>query len=55
MTATPAVATAHSLHSSLLVAGGETCRYDHPASDCKIMGAEIDRRLASPAGPRADR
>jgi hypothetical protein len=22
------------------------CRYDHPATDCRIMGAEIDRRLA---------
>jgi MerR family redox-sensitive transcriptional activator SoxR len=22
------------------------CRYDHPATDCKIMGAEIDRRLS---------
>jgi DNA-binding transcriptional MerR regulator len=21
------------------------CRYDHPATDCKVMGAEIDRRL----------
>jgi DNA-binding transcriptional MerR regulator len=21
------------------------CRYDHPATDCEIMGAEIDRRL----------
>lgn len=23
------------------------CRFDHPATDCRIMGAEIDRRLAS--------
>src|SRR5215213_2175949 len=22
------------------------CRYDHPATDCQIMGKEIDRRLA---------
>jgi DNA-binding transcriptional MerR regulator len=22
------------------------CRYDHPATDCKIMGVEIDRRLS---------
>lgn len=22
------------------------CRYDHPATDCRIMGAEIDRRLS---------
>ena len=25
------------------------CRYDHPATDCKIMGAEINRRLAAAA------
>src|SRR5262245_47204586 len=35
--------------------GALLCRYDHPASDCMIMGAEIDRRLASPAGGRPDR
>ena len=28
------------------LAGALLCRYDHPATDCKIMGAEIDRRLA---------
>ena len=28
------------LHGALL------CRYDHPATDCRVMGAEIDRRLA---------
>jgi DNA-binding transcriptional MerR regulator len=22
------------------------CRYDHPATDCQVMGQEIDRRLA---------
>ena len=27
--------------------GALLCRFDHPATDCKIMGAEIDRRLAS--------
>jgi MerR family redox-sensitive transcriptional activator SoxR len=27
------------------LAGALMCRYDHPATDCKIMGAEIDRRL----------
>jgi MerR family transcriptional regulator, redox-sensitive transcriptional activator SoxR len=26
--------------------GALLCRYDHPATDCKIMGTEIDRRLA---------
>jgi hypothetical protein len=29
------------------------CRFDHPATDCRIMGAEIDRRLAD--APRAAR
>lgn len=23
------------------------CRFDHPATDCTVMGAEIDRRLQS--------
>jgi DNA-binding transcriptional MerR regulator len=32
------------LHGALL------CRYDHPATDCRIMGAEIDRRLDLTAG-----
>ena len=27
--------------------GALLCRFDHPATDCKIMGIEIDRRLAS--------
>ena len=26
--------------------GALLCRYDHPATDCQIMGAEIDRRLS---------
>jgi hypothetical protein len=26
--------------------GALLCRYDHPLTDCKIMGGEIDRRLA---------
>jgi DNA-binding transcriptional MerR regulator len=25
--------------------GALLCRFDHPATDCKVMGAEIDRRL----------
>lgn len=29
--------------------GALLCRYDHPATDCRIMGAEIDRRLAETA------
>jgi MerR family redox-sensitive transcriptional activator SoxR len=27
------------------LAGALLCRYDHPATDCQIMGREIDRRL----------
>jgi MerR family redox-sensitive transcriptional activator SoxR len=26
--------------------GALLCRYDHPATECAVMGAEIDRRLA---------
>ena len=26
--------------------GALLCRYDHPASECRHMGAEIDRRLS---------
>ncbi len=29
------------------LAGALRCRYDHPATDCEVMGAEIDRRLAT--------
>ncbi|MDQ2650697.1 MAG: MerR family transcriptional regulator [Actinomycetota bacterium] len=28
--------------------GALQCRYDHPATECKVMGAEIDRRLELP-------
>ena len=31
------------------LAGALFCRYDHPATECKIMGTEIDRRLAETA------
>jgi DNA-binding transcriptional MerR regulator len=31
--------------------GALLCRYDHPATDCAVMGVEIDRRLAE--GPEA--
>ncbi len=31
-----------------LLAGALLCRFDHPATDCQIMGAEIDRRLNHP-------
>ena len=27
--------------------GALLCRYDHPADDCRIMGAEMDRRLST--------
>jgi MerR family redox-sensitive transcriptional activator SoxR len=30
--------------------GALLCRYDHPATDCQIMGAEIERRLAETSG-----
>jgi MerR family redox-sensitive transcriptional activator SoxR len=33
-------------HARDVLAGALLCRFDHPATDCKIMGAEIDRRLA---------
>lgn len=30
--------------------GALLCRYDHPATECQIMGQEIDRRLTPSAG-----
>jgi DNA-binding transcriptional MerR regulator len=33
--------------------GALLCRFDHPATDCKVMGAEIDRRLAQADRPDA--
>jgi MerR family redox-sensitive transcriptional activator SoxR len=32
-------------HARVLLAAALWCRFDHPATDCNIMGAEIDRRL----------
>lgn len=29
--------------------GALLCRFDHPATDCRVMGMEIDRRLAATA------
>ena len=29
--------------------GALLCRYDHPATECRLMGEEIDRRLARSA------
>jgi MerR family redox-sensitive transcriptional activator SoxR len=36
-------------HARDLLAGALLCRFDHPATDCNLMGAEIDRRLADPS------
>jgi MerR family transcriptional regulator, redox-sensitive transcriptional activator SoxR len=35
-----------------LLRGALWCRFDHPATDCRIMGAEIDRRLDMSASGR---
>jgi hypothetical protein len=32
-------------HARGLLAGALLCRFDHPATDCNVMGAEIDRQL----------
>ena len=32
-------------HARGLLAGALLCRFDHPATDCMVMGSEIDRRL----------
>ena len=34
-------------HAREVLSGALMCRFDHPATDCKVMGAEIDRRLAT--------
>ena len=34
-------------HARSYLEGSLLCRFDHPATDCRIMGAEIDRRLGS--------
>jgi MerR family redox-sensitive transcriptional activator SoxR len=33
-------------HAALSLRGALGCRYDHPLTECRVMGAEIDRRLA---------
>jgi hypothetical protein len=38
-------------HARGLLAGAMLCRFDHPATDCKVMGAEIARRLYGPGLP----
>lgn len=42
------IATLHRARAYL--SGALLCRFDHPATDCKIMGAEIDRRLSEAQG-----
>src|SRR5499427_143121 len=32
-------------HARGLLAGALWCRFDHPATECTVMGAEIDHRL----------
>jgi MerR family redox-sensitive transcriptional activator SoxR len=34
-------------HARGYLEGALLCRFDHPLTDCSIMGAEIDRRLAT--------
>jgi DNA-binding transcriptional MerR regulator len=34
-------------HARSVLDAALLCRFDHPATDCHIMGAEIDRRLDS--------
>jgi DNA-binding transcriptional MerR regulator len=38
------IASLQEAHAYL--SGALLCRYDHPATECKVMGMEIDRRLA---------
>ncbi|MEY2454399.1 MAG: MerR family transcriptional regulator, redox-sensitive transcriptional activator SoxR [Acidimicrobiaceae bacterium] len=34
-------------HARGYLQGALMCRFDHPLTECKIMGEEIDRRLAA--------
>jgi DNA-binding transcriptional MerR regulator len=36
-------------HARATLAAALWCRFDHPATDCTVMGAEIDRRLRKDA------
>jgi MerR, DNA binding len=38
-------------YSRDLLAAALGCRFDHPATDCRKMGAEIDRRLRTRTKP----
>lgn len=40
-------------HSRDVLAGALLCRFDHPLDECRIMNAEIDRRLAAADRPDA--
>ncbi len=40
------------LQAQAYLSGALLCRFDHPATDCKIMGAEIDRRLSMGDGAK---
>jgi DNA-binding transcriptional MerR regulator len=35
------------LEARVYLEGALLCRFDHPATECRIMGMEIDRRLAA--------
>lgn len=37
-------------HARSYLEGALLCRFDHPLTECLIMGAEIDRRLGPPGG-----
>ncbi len=37
-------------HARDVLSASLFCRYDHPATECHVMGAEIDRRLAARRG-----
>jgi DNA-binding transcriptional MerR regulator len=38
-------------HAREVLAAALFCRYDHPATDCHVMGAEIDRRIERSQDP----
>jgi DNA-binding transcriptional MerR regulator len=40
-------------HARGVLSAALLCRFDHPATDCSVMGAEIDRRLLQGQDPVA--
>lgn len=40
-------------HARSYLEGALLCRWHHPLTECLVMGAEIDRRLAPSPGPSA--